>query len=366
MSLFDNSLFGQADPMLRLGGAISPALVKAIYPIEAITDWHYAHHLKGLTGRWMDGGAHYLTGVTRGSYHRLEHGHHLLEDSFRILSTKDLSFGQFLHHLGLDSLTTRGIPNPLLPTALAQPLQKLGLSKAVVNELMTVNVPKIMGGGLSLVCAGSDVYLAFSDAIPHTFYAAGLHLLYGTADIALGLYPPNALLLLSGATEISVSVTTAYRTLVDPVLPVVNVPASVYFPLLEHSVALGCLFGACAGFWTGQGWEKTTEMALVTGAASAASVSAGLAAAGGGFLAPFAGPFAGIATALLLRKMLGSNYNNQVRYETYGTTGNLNLFPRAAGIPLFGCPSEPIGRIKNDEVTFDERAIARQMLTVAV
>ena len=101
---------------LRLVGGMAPRLVNAVYPMEALTAWHAAHHIRGLTGRWMDTGATALGGAVRGSYHRLAHGHHVLEDGFKVLLNKELTFGQFLHHLALDGLTTRGIPNPLLPT----------------------------------------------------------------------------------------------------------------------------------------------------------------------------------------------------------------------------------------------------------
>jgi hypothetical protein len=138
MTLFGNQFSDFDDVTLRLGGAVSPAVVKSLYRIDPITDWHKAHHIKAITGRWMDGGANYLTGVTRGSYHRLEHGHRLFEDGYRVLfRDPKLKFGEFLHHLGLDSLTTRGIPNPLLPTALAGSLERLGLPKAFVYEMMT-------------------------------------------------------------------------------------------------------------------------------------------------------------------------------------------------------------------------------------
>ena len=112
-----------------------------------------------------------------------------------------------------------------------------------MNELMTVNMPKILGGSVSLACAGRDVFFAFSDAIPHTFLAAGTHFGLGVLNCLFGLYPPNILLLTAGAAEIGVGITTAYRTIVDPILPMVGVPGSIFFPALGRSVALGALIG---------------------------------------------------------------------------------------------------------------------------
>jgi hypothetical protein len=361
MTLFGNAFSDFDNVALRLGGAVSPAVVKAIYPMDALSHWHEMHHIKAITGRWMDGGGNFLTGVTRGSYHRLEHGHHLFEDGYKVLINPKLKFGEFLHHLGLDSLTTRGIPNPLLPTALVGNLENLGLSKAFVNELMTVNVPKILGGSLGLICSGNDVYMAFSDTIPHTFTAAGPHLLFGTMDLCFGMYPPNFLLLLAGTSEIGVAGITAYRALVDPVLPIVHVPGSVYFPLLGHSVLLAGLIGGCAAYWTGASWAETGKTITAATAGVTVSTTFSLAAHGIGFLAPFLGPAAGIATALLVRKMLTTSEPSTFVYSKSVTAKDRSLFPCNPAIPVFGCPSEPIGCMKGEAFLPNAKAITRQM-----
>ena len=192
-NFFTATSFGTTDISLRCLGGISPALVNAAYPMEALTKFHYAHHIPGLTGRWMDTGATALGGTVKGTFHRLAHGHHLFEDGFKVVVNPNLKFGEFLHHLGMDSLTARGIPNPLLPTSVGEQLVKFGMRQQFVNELMTVNMPKILGGSVGLACAGMDVFFAFSDAIPHTFLAAGMHFGFGALDILLGLYPPNIL-----------------------------------------------------------------------------------------------------------------------------------------------------------------------------
>ena len=361
MTPFGNRFSDLDNATLRLGGAVSPALVKALYPMEAITAWHQAHHIKGLTGEWMDRGPNLLAGVTRGSFHRMTHGHHLFESGFRVVGDERLSFGQFLHHLGLDTLTERGIPNPLLPTALAPCLVRLGLSKAFVYELMTVNLPKVLGGSLGLVCAGNDVYLAFSDAIPHTFTAAGTHLLFGTMDICFGMYPPNFLLLLAGTSEIGMAGVTAYRAIVDPILPIVHVPGSVYFPLLGHWSFSAGLIGGCAAYWTGTSWAETGKTVAAATAGVTVSTTFSLAAHGIGFLAPFLGPAAGIATALLVRKMLTTSEPSTFVYSEFVTAKDRSLFPSDPVIPVFGCPSEPIGCMKGEAFLPDAKAITRQV-----
>ena len=159
---FTTTGLNTTDISLRCLGGISPAIVNAAYPMDALTKFHYAHHVPGLTGRWMDTGATALGGAVKGSFHRFAHGHHLFEDGCKVLVNPKLKFGEFLHHLGMDSLTVRGIPNPLLPTAVGEQLVKLGMNQQFVYEVMTVNVPKILGGSVGLVCAGTDVFFAFS------------------------------------------------------------------------------------------------------------------------------------------------------------------------------------------------------------
>ncbi|MCY3789113.1 MAG: hypothetical protein OXH63_10035 [Gemmatimonadetes bacterium] len=351
---------GTTDISLRCLGGISPALVNATYPMEALTNFHYAHHIPGLTGRWMDTGATALGGAVKGSFHRLTHGHHLFEDGFKVVVNPDLKFGEFLHHLGMDSLTARGIPNPLLPTAVGEQLVKLGMSQTFVNELLTVNVPKVLGGSLALVCAGKDVFLAFSDAIPHTFLAAGTHFGLGALDIALGLYPPNFLLLTAGAAEIGVGIATTYRTIVDPILPVVGVPASVFLPALGQSVALGTLIGACASIFTGDSWADVPKTVATSVPASAVHTLVTFAASANGFLGPFIGPVAAIATAILMRKMLDAVFPTtepKPIYEEYINKEDLNVFQHETVIPMPGIAKEPIGMLKDDRFLLNEASV---------
>ena len=69
------------DFSIKCLGGISPKFVNAIYPMEKMTQFHYAHHIPGLTGRWMDTGA-FLGNSIKGSFHRLAHGHHLFDDGY--------------------------------------------------------------------------------------------------------------------------------------------------------------------------------------------------------------------------------------------------------------------------------------------
>ena len=232
---------------LRVAGILSNPFVHSVYPIEMSTRIHKLQHLPGLTGKWMDTGGTALRGVTKGSFHRLDHGHHLMADGVKVLLHPKLKFGDFLHHLGCDFLTRRGIPNPLIPKKACELLMRSGMSKTVANELVTVNLRKVLGGGLVLAFAGRDVWLAFSDAIPHTFAAAGTHAAIGALSLATGCYPPNPLLLLAGTGELGVAALTAWRSWCDPALPVIGLPRSVYLPLLGHALWTSGLIGGALG-----------------------------------------------------------------------------------------------------------------------
>ena len=169
-NFFTETGLGTTDISLRCLGGISPALVNAAYPMEALTKFHYAHHISGLTGRWMDTGATALGGTVKGTFHRLAHGHHLFEDGFKVVVNPNLKFGEFLHHLGMDSLTARGIPNPLLPTSVGEQLVKFGMRQQFVNELMTVNMPKILGGSVGLAAVQEWMYSSPSPTLYRTLF----------------------------------------------------------------------------------------------------------------------------------------------------------------------------------------------------
>ena len=365
-NFFTATGLGTTDISLRCLGGISPALVNAVYPMEALTKLHYAHHIPGFTGRWMDTGSTALGGVVKGPFHRLTHGHHLFCNGYKVLKDPRLKFGEFLHHLGMDSLTKQGIPNPLLPPAVGEQLVKLGMRPQLVNKFLTINVPKILGGSVSLACAGRDVFFAFSDKIPHTFLAAGTYFGLGALDIALGLYPPNFLLLTAGATEIGVGIATTYRTIVDPILPVVGVPASVFLPALGQSVAMGTLIGACASIFTGDSWTDVPKAVATSASASAVSRFVTFAASANGFLGPFVGSLAAIATYILMRKMLDAAFpakESRPVYEEYIDKENLNVFQQETVLPMPGIAKEPIGMLKGEKLLLNEAGI-RQVAEV--
>ena len=48
-NFFTATGLGTNDISLRCLGGLSPALVNAAYPMEALTKFHYAHHIPGLT-----------------------------------------------------------------------------------------------------------------------------------------------------------------------------------------------------------------------------------------------------------------------------------------------------------------------------
>jgi hypothetical protein len=362
-------------------GTFSPAtnpVAKQLYPMEFMTKWHAEHHIPGLTGTWMDT----VPGKSQsgGWYHRTEHGHHLFKDGMTVLRSDKLKFGDFLHHLGMDSFTKVGVPNPLLPTGTLFNVLKPMVGGKVAEQLLTVNVPKILGGSLALLVAGNDVYACFADTIPHTWTAVAWHGGLGLLDLAFGCFPPNPFILLSSGMELGVAGVTAVRTLIDnPATQTLLQSAMVYFPMWGTSAALAALFGACMGYWSGDDWTKITTGAGVTFTGSAVGALAGH------FIAPFVGAAAGFVTGLLLRQIFLSS-NEEYRLgkvqipeyfkkpnEYFGTPpkyfntppsyfgknehfnqqlayfGNQSeYFSKGAVVPIRQVPEQPIGRLEKD------------------
>lgn len=313
--------------------------------------------------------------LVRGTWgHRIRHGHHLFDDGMKVLSNPKLSYRQFLHHLGCDFLTKAGIPNPLLPTGtLFRGFQSLGISASTASELLTVNLPKVLGGGLSIICAGQDVWACFADTIPHTWTATAWHLGLGALDLIWGCFPPNPLILLSGVAEIGVGITTGVRTLIDTFQPATQSileSASVTFPIWAETAALSALFGACVGYWSGQSYQRIAKGAgiAVVSSATAAAISGALT---GNFIAPFIGGAAGFATGLLLRKIFLSCGENKLAEEIkkpitdYFASPSYFNGPSYFGndgvvVPIMQMPDEPIGRLKAGELLLDPKAIKKR------
>ena len=341
----------QKDIAFKCIGGVSPSIINSIYPMENLTKIHYALHLeRNLTSRWMD---YTNYRYIQGTYHRLA-GHHLFEDGFRVLISDRLKFGDFLHHLGCDLLTSRGIPNPLLPSILGEKLIALGLSKRFVYEIMTINIPKLLSGSLCLVCSGMSIYACFSDAIPHSFLSAGAHFGLGVMDIVAGVFPGNFLLLTAGAAEIGVGSITTYRAFTDPILPYVNVPKSVFLPALSKSITYAALIGACASIFSGDSWIDTANTIVSSSAASVVSTSTTFAAAKcSHILAPFLGPIAGIISFLIINKIFKSLLSNDkekyIPYLQYSPFSQEQVFPFLE--------VNPIGVLKNDRLLLDENLL---------
>ena len=307
----------------------------------------------------MDTGATSLGGAVKGSFHRLAHGHHIFDDGFKVLVNPDLKFGEFLHHLGMDSLTARGIPNPFIPKGVGEALLNLGFKKAFVNEFLTLNVPKVLGGSLSLVCSGADVFMAFSDAIPHTFGASGMNFLFGALNIGFGMFPPNPLLLASGGMDLGVGAVVAYRAAVDPLITTLGVPMSVYLPALGHAVALAAIISSCIGVFSGTDWKKLPELVSSSAAATAVGTTVAFTAKAAGYVSPFSGPLAGIATYIIMKNIWKSLEikSDEISYFPVGTDANLNVFKQGAIIPLFQVPKNPIGRLKGGQFLLSESGV---------
>jgi hypothetical protein len=343
--------FGSFD--LTWMGAVSPAIVKLIYPMDAIAQWHHQMHIPGVTSHWMD--------AARGSFHRLLYGHHLVEDGFRILTSPDLSFGEFLHHLGLDFLTTRGIPNPVIPSSVIHGLIEIGLPKSVVNELVTVNLPKVLGGSLCFLTSGRNVLLAFSDAIPHTYSAALQHLGLGALEIALSVFPPwniNVFAAVAGLAEFGVGLVTLSRAYFDPVVPMINAPLSVFLPAISSSVGLGALLGTCIAICEGQGFGTVIKRAL-TGAISAGVYRTVAFMAGTTILGPILGTLAAWASFWIIRQLLPeqtSETYNDISYTTFEEIcpnyfEHKSPYPNYFGdmlIPFFAVGKAPFGYLEGN------------------
>ena len=281
-------------------GSVATPVVNSVYPMKTMTAFHASRHIPGLTGRWMDTGATALGGAVKGPWHRLAHGHHLFEDGIKVLVNPKLKFGEFLHHLGMDSLTRTGIPNPLLPTVLGQKLVGLGLPKMWVQEFMTVNLPKILGGSLAIVTSGSSVLGAFSDAIPHTLLSAGKHLAFGALEVTAGIYWPNPVVILAGLGDLGVGAVTTWRAMTDPVIASLGVPSSVFLPALGQAIGLGALGGMAASLLTGQGLAGVPRNATAGAAGMAVSTTVGCMAKAAGLSTSWLGPLAGVGSALLV------------------------------------------------------------------
>lgn len=376
---FQNSYF--PDPNWNIIGYadfFKPALNKLtqyLYPMEKLTRMHKKFHIQSVTHTWMD--------QVSGSCHRLKHGHHLIKDGFTVLTTPNLKFGDFLHHLGCDIFTKEGIPNPLLPTkTLLAFFHDLGFKMPTINELLSVNIPKIFGGSLALLCTGSDVWACFSDTIPHTWTAALWHGGLGAFDIFCGWFPRNPLLFLAGGAEIGVGVTTAARTLIDVFTPAAQAAADsfVLFPVWMETAALSALFGACLGYWNGQSYERIVKNAgiAMTTSTIASAVSYSLT---GNFIAPFIGGAAGFLTGLLLRKIFLNNQQNEaaeaikkpiINYFNSSSLFNgvdyfnqsnyfnqANYFANNSFVmPIMQIQKEPIGHIYNDTLELNPKSLS--------
>ena len=354
--MFTTSLHASS-PVLHLAGAVANPVVNAFYPLPTLTRWHAQHHLPGLTGRWMDTGATTLGGMVRGPFHRFTHGHHFLDDGLKVILHPRLRYGEFLHHLGLDFLTRTGIPNPLLPKVLGEVAmtlgKRLGIPSGLLHDLLTVNAPKILGGGLTLVCAGPDVVAAFSDAIPHTFKASGLHLAMGMLDCALGCYPPNPLLLVAGAAELGVGTVTAVRAWTDPLLPALGMPQSVFLPLLGQAMGLAGAFAfGCGAMLTGSlagGVRQGVCASMAAGASVTVSTLAKVAAIP---FAPLAGPAAGFLLYRLARHLLdpASSAPEPPRYQSFEEIAATPGFTEPRILPALVPARRAFGRIENSRL----------------
>jgi hypothetical protein len=341
-------------PDLNCWSAFPPGIVKSFYPLEAMTKFHANNHLDGVTGRWMDTGLLKSGGHVNGSWHRMTHGHSFFDDGFKVLVSDRLSYGDFLHHLGMDIFTKQGIP--IVPACVYKSLIAAGMPERIAGELLSLNMPKILSGSLGLLCSGPNAYLAFSNALPHTFGSAFSHLAIGSLEIAFGCYPPNILLLSAGGLEIFAGSATLARAIIDPVVPALGVPYSVFLPALAQSVLFGSIIGGGVRFMLEGSVESLAKGVVAGGSAGAASLTASYVFSGAGIIAPFLIPIVGIASYLIANKtldyFLGSGnkefITNSLTVEDPFSQNSNSL------IPLTAFSEEPMGKIVDSKLVFNE------------
>jgi len=122
---------------------------------------------------------------------------------------------------------------------------------------------------------------------------------------------------------------------------------------------MAALIGACAGAWNGHSLASAITGSIIRTVTSTAATAAKFNPMTAGFLGPFAGPVAAIATALILRQVFKAQSESVVDYQFTADNPRLNLFPLDPIMPIIGFPKEPIGSFENGELHFDSRAIAK-------
>ena len=292
---------------------------------RGLTEYHLAHHLPGPTGAWMD--------ALKGPNHRIFSGHHLIEDGIRVIKAENLKFGEFLHHLGMDFLSVKGVP--VVPRFMIEALAKTGLSESYISSLCSLNVAQVLNGGIALVCSGADVLMVLADVIPHTLSAAGLHFVLGCFDLATGLVFPNVLVVAASVGEFFTSAVTLYRAITDPVIPMLGVPGSVFYPALFQSMIVGGILGGGITLLTGGSLGEAVKTSASSTLSAAAATFTSF--ASGTFLVSAT---AGVATFFVAKKLLDTVFpeNNEPFFAVGDPTGKGNGFFKC-GTDLLSAPS---------------------------
>ena len=323
---------------------------------RGLSEFHLHHHLPGNTGAWMD--------ALKGPNHRIFSGHHLIEDGISVIKDPNLKFGDFLHHLGCDFLSVKGIP--VVPKFMINGLLSTGLSETYVSSLCSLNLAQVLSGGISLVCSGADVLMVLADAIPHTLSAAGMHFAFGCFDLASGLMFPNILMIGASAGEFFTSAVTLYRAVTDPVIPILGVPGSVFYPALFQNMLLGGFLGGAISVLRGNSLGETVKTASSSTLSAAAATFSSFAA--GSFAVSAA---TGVATFFVAKKLLDTLFPSQEKpfftlsdsYEKgsllstsiHSVPGEFSM-PSVLSIPSeFSMPGihSTIGRDSFHDVSFD-------------
>jgi len=143
----------------------------------------------------------------------------------------------------------------------------------------------------------------------------------------------------------------------------VNVPGSVFFPILKQSVLLASILGVCSSIFTGSDWEDITKTTVASAGSAGIATTASLIASRKAFLAPFMGPMTSIVTFIILKKLLDKITEPDdvcFEYQEYENIKPLQTIPDETAFPLFALPEEPIGMLKDGQLLLNEASIQDQ------
>jgi len=190
-------------------------------PWKDIAEW--THRLpKTPTDQWMD----VVDGWVRGPNHRwLRQG-----------PTGELKITDYIRHIGLDAITTKGIP--LLPEQLHLTLQGWGIPPEALYGWTHVNILDVTVGAMSIGAGGYDIFLSITGHLPwEGMQTLLLTFGVGTLEIAAGVASENPFLVATGAMEYVAGSVSYWKH--------IHIPTDSVLPHLVHGL-LGGIGAGCA------------------------------------------------------------------------------------------------------------------------